>query len=239
MPEMFRILDKVFRVVVTVAVILVVLAMLIGTAFRDRRPPIYFAAETGDTNSIAGWLALGSNVNSFITCYKNGHRYASLLHVAVLGGHPDAVDFLLRRGANPNQFDSSSDPPLRFAIGRDRGTVSSQIVQMLIKAGANPNLPYGSGYHYTPLIDASALGQTQIMKILLDEGADINATNKYGATALHLAGWHPEGINLLLAAGANPNTRDAHGDTPFEYALRIGHTNSAATLANALVRTNP
>src|SRR5437016_1315108 len=126
-----------FRILLVLALALVGLVLVAAYIFRDKRPAVYSAAEHGDTNAIAQYLASGSNVNGSFICYKNGHRYASLLHIAVLGDHPDAVDFLVKKGADPNQPDSSGDPPLHLAIG---GSGDEALVRILIKAGADPNL---------------------------------------------------------------------------------------------------
>lgn len=59
-----------------------------------------------------------------------------------------------------------------------------------------------------------------IVKALLDEGADVNATNSSKATVLMLARADGDAplIAVLLKAGANPNIRDASGNTAYDYA---------------------
>lgn len=60
-------MEKLFRTFLVIACLLVVVAMLIPAWFGDKRPRVYFAAERGDTNYIADYLASGSNVNA-LTC---------------------------------------------------------------------------------------------------------------------------------------------------------------------------
>src|SRR5206468_78457 len=110
-----------------------------------------FAAEGGDTNALAQYLALDSNVNDPVVCYLYGHRYAPLLHVAARSEQPEAVAFLLKNGADPNLLDSSGDSPLLCVIGRGEGQAGVGILQMLLKAGADPNLKSRSGF-WSPLI---------------------------------------------------------------------------------------
>lgn len=208
---------------------------LVSLIFRDRRPQIYFAAKSGNIRQLAQHVAQITNVNELIVCYISGHRYAPLLSVVVNGGHPDAVEFLLKHGANPNQFDSSDHPPLSAAIGREWNESSRQILEMLLKAGADPNLHYGSEYHYTPLIDAASLGQLEAVRILLSNKADVSATNKVGQTALHLVGRNTELAQVLITAGANPQAPDADGSTPMDYMTRDGYTNTLVVLSNALL----
>jgi len=56
----------------------------------------------------------------------------------------------------------------------------------------------------TPLHYASEHGHTDVIQLLIDHGADIDAKNKWGTTPLHLASshGHTEIVKLLKANGA-------------------------------------
>src|SRR4030043_1674919 len=76
-----------------------------------------------------------------------------------------------------------------------------------------------------PLEMAAQTGQIDIIKFLLENGADVNL-NRVGATALHMAalyGGKTELIALLLEAGADINARTNNGETPLHYAKEAGH----------------
>ena len=66
----------------------------------------------------------------------------------------------------------------------------------------------------TPLMYAAAAGSTEAMKLLLDRGANPNAKNAFGATALMWASGDIDKVRLLLSKGANVNARSDFGRTP-------------------------
>lgn len=73
----------------------------------------------------------------------------------------------------------------------------------------------------TPLIRAGFLGNLTITKELLKRGADINAKNDIGYTALHFAAQegHVDVARQLLAQGADVDPLDVHGNTPLSNAV--------------------
>lgn len=68
----------------------------------------------------------------------------------------------------------------------------------------------------TPLINASMENDVEELKVLLDEGADINETDMDNSTALHWAVYYSsyDAAEFLLQQGANPNTIDLYDSTP-------------------------
>jgi ankyrin repeat protein len=81
------------------------------------------------------------------------------------------------------------------------------MVELLLKHGANVNQADGVGT--TPLMMAAAAGNADVVKVLLDHGADVNAKEHSNEqTALMFAANldRAEVISVLLAHGADPNT---------------------------------
>jgi hypothetical protein len=203
---------------------------------RDRRPPIFHAAEDGDTNAIACYLGFGSNVNTPVLSYRyGGNRDVPLLDIAVANGQLEMVEFLLKNKANPNQSDYSGETPLQWVVGRIKNDVPVEqrlkILKVLIASGADPNRKDSDHYGYTPLIHAAEFGELEMVKALLAAGAHVNATNNEGITALHFAD-NAEIARFLIDAGANPNAHAVGGETPAQTAVRLGNLNVLTFLTN-------
>ena len=84
------------------------------------------------------------------------------------------------------------------------------------------------------LVESVALGDTAIVRALLDAGVDVDSRRGDGATALHLAAFdgNAELVEELLARGADLSLRDGVYDgTPSGWAQAGGHENLAKRLA--------
>ena len=66
---------------------------------------------------------------------------------------------------------------------------------------------------------AVTFGQKEIAELLIDKGADVNASSG-GETPLHEAALfgHKEIVELLIGKGADLNAKDEDGDTPLDFA---------------------
>ena len=78
-------------------------------------------------------------------------------------------------------------------------------VRRLLEAGADPN--EGSGF-YTPLAVAAARGNTPLVSLLLEAGANAD----WHAVQVAAFGNHAKTVRVLLAAGVDPN--GPRGETP-------------------------
>ncbi len=87
-------------------------------------------------------------------------------------------------------------------------------------------------YYYTPLIVGSAWGRTEAVRLLLNEGADINNTDGDKQTALFLACWNKreEVIRILLKSGADVEKTNVNQETPLILAVRHNYPPSIVRL---------
>jgi ankyrin repeat protein len=99
-----------------------------------------------------------------------------------------------------------------------------------LKHGADPNARHpdeiNDEYSYTPLQLSCFTREIELIRILLENGADPNEKSDYnGGTSLHIAVIkdNEEIVKLLLEFGANPNEQNRFGHTPLHIAS--GHNN--------------
>jgi ankyrin repeat protein len=106
------------------------------------------------------------------------------------------------------------EPPIDVRLVGAASMGDPASVRLALARGADPNCqPHG----FTPLMAAAYSGDLATVRILLDAGADARATGPCGNTALHIAvDINPRApiVEMLLAAGADPNAPTRSGITP-------------------------
>lgn len=141
--------------------------------------------------------------------------------------------------ARPSQSEEAGLSLLDEVVRGDAGRVKA-----LIEAGADVNVP-GEWLGYTPLHWAAAGGHVDVIKLLLDNGAHVDARTtpipplmaKTQLTPLHLAARSDRlgAVEALLEAGAEVNARDFLGETSLHAAFTNYATHTAAVVY-ALIR---
>ena len=144
-----------------------------------------------------------------------GSNGETALHYAAYYGKTDMVRLLIESGANVNIRDidehnglSSGSTPLALAARETFSENSSEVVDALLTAGADPNIQDDDGN--TPLINAvrshsEYFSTLEHVAKLVEAGADLEIKNVKGDTALMcaLGGDHDELVKLLRDAGAS------------------------------------
>ena len=169
-------------------------------------------------------------------------RIQSALAIATINCHTDIVQYLISEGAPVNAQDRCGVTALMLACYIEH----SEMVHILLNNGANPNLQdkdnftalhiicskqmqaagiellhaYSLDHRATP----SFTRDTTILAMILSAGADINAQNAEGSTALLAAAkyGYKEGVSMLLNAGANVNIQNTIGSTALLEAAENG-----------------
>jgi hypothetical protein len=122
-------------------------------------------------------------------------------------------------------------------------------MRLLLAAGADPTV--ATAQNATPLMAVSGVGYVygshvtesialEATRFLLDQGADINATNAAGYTALHAAVTRGADtiVEFLASRGANLNVKDRKAWTPLviaEGVYEIGFFNRYPSIAALLL----
>ena len=179
------------------------------------------ALAVGDLATLETLLSSGFNPN-----LPDSHGQTPL-YLALTTNQAGVVELLLRWHADPNG---------RLKSGRDNGQFAFTPLQFAAQQGdlrmASKLIAAGAELNAVGVAGRSALHfaggrRLDIMQLLIEKGADVNARDTEGASPLDYAVWSGslDAVAVLLAHGARLNEPEAvTGATPINEAAFQGHT---------------
>ena len=190
--------------------------------FQSRDRAFFKAAKLGDALLLRKLLDKGIHVNIRETCSS-----ATALHLAAMNGRYKAVQLLLSRGADIHAGDADHATVLHQAALKGH----EHILLMLLDSGAHIESK-------TFLTGSTALlyAATEIVvRLLFEDGADINSTNNYGVTPLIRAAKDNQKavVRFLLDNGAMISAVDDGGNTALDWAQIRDHKEIVGLLQEA------
>lgn len=205
---------------------------------RQGRTPLILAAKSDSSAGIVRlMLAKGADPN-----VKDSRGETALL-LAAGTGDTETMRLLMAKGADVNTANAQGDTPIMFAaLGN-----SLDAVKLLLAKGANVNAATTS-YHtvrhgqiplikLTALIYAAPYASPELVRTLIEAGANVNAQDARGLSPLMVAvateRQDLEIVRMLLRAGADVNLKSALGETALDWAEKFGHPAVLAALRAA------
>ncbi len=164
----------------------------------DGSTALLWAAHWNDLETADVLLRVGADANAV------NDLGMTPLSQACVNASTELVALLLNAGAKPNTAVGTGETPLMTCAKSG----SAAAIQMLIAHDAGVNAKESS-QNQTALMWAAAEHHPDVVKILIEAHADLQAHTKQGFTALHFAAREgdQESARLLLAAGVDVNIR--------------------------------
>lgn len=199
------------------------------TAKYNGYKPLVFSIKQ-HCNAFAKYLIeQGANIEQTDDYFWNPLRAAALV------GNKEMLKFLIKNGADVNAQNIFGWNALHNAIRPYDLKKDDDLdnVKLLVENGANVNITADSK---TPLMLSVSRGNNEILNFLIDNGADVNAQDVNGDTALHNACDYTKGnfaiVESLINADANLNILNKAGQSALYYATKFGYYDIAKLLIN-------
>src|SRR6187401_3102421 len=143
---------------------IVALAVALSVGIHAAESPVADAAARGDREAVKTLLKQAADVNA-----AQGDGMTAL-HWAAMNGDLELAQMLIFAGANVRATTRlGTYTPLYLASQQGHG----KVIQALVKAGGD--VKAGTPNGTTPLMVAAASGEVEAVRVLIDNGADVNA----------------------------------------------------------------
>lgn len=181
---------------------------------KSGKTPLMFACRRGNVRMVETLLAAGAAIND-----STEFGETSLCH-SIDSGKLSVVELLLNNGASLDCGKQIKTSPLTRACKNG----NKAIVEFLLSKGA---VKYIDGE--PALTEAVKSRDGEIVKLLLNAGVDVDARSFCFAAGLG----NRKMVKDFLKAGANPNMKAKHGETPLSMAVLSGKVNMVKLLLRA------
>ncbi|XP_057334513.1 putative ankyrin repeat protein RF_0381 [Microplitis mediator] len=179
--------------------------------------PLHTAIESLNNEAIKLLIDKGADVNA--ACDDEIRTGCTPLHLAIETNNEEIVELLVKKNVDVNAKIKLFSWPIFSAstLGNPK------IIETLIRHGADINLPVEDKdspyYRFTSLLIAVIFKHRQAVKILIENGANIDAVTDQEDTALHLAVLHPDDeiVQELLNAGIDVNKLNSENKIALDY----------------------
>ncbi|KAG7405839.1 Ankyrin-2 [Fusarium oxysporum f. sp. rapae] len=141
----------------------------------------------------------------------------SAMQSAAQDGHVEVVWRLVERGADfASRTNENMSLPLAAVYSGDIKTT-----KLALDINGSDGINSFTTDGVSPLIVACLMNKPDLVKTLVENGGDVNATGAEGYTALHAAAAkdYKEIVIFLLGHGADPNAQDMYFGTPYTRAV--------------------
>ncbi|WP_026842040.1 ankyrin repeat domain-containing protein [Citrifermentans bremense] len=190
--------------------------------FTGKQLEAYKLAQQGETEQLLNLVKTGVNVNT------PGQQQLTLLGLAVITAHRQAIINLMRAGADPNQVIPDAGSPAVFAISMHYTPPKTAALEALLDAGYNPNqiLSHGTPYMFF----FADFNHWPGLKLALRRGGDVNVRRSNGESLLTyvIEGGDYAQARELVDMGADVAARGTRGETPLksiEFKIKEGSPN--------------
>jgi len=169
--------------------------------------PLYLAIELDDLFLLETLLSKGAKIN------HKSNGVTPLARAAELN-RPKVVAFFIKNGAKITEPNDNGETPLYIAMQKGYDVVAGILLSKSADPSGDANWQNQIG---TPLLHlATEKGNPAIVRVLINYGAEVDATDYMDNTALCIAAelGHLEVIRTLIQNNANVSHQNMKGDTP-------------------------
>jgi ankyrin repeat protein len=142
------------------------------------------------------------------------------LHEACIKGSASLIEMLVNAGADPAARDKSGQTPIDLALAyKNRGAIAALEHLALDRRDCRETVDLA-------MQSATLRGRSELARLLIEGGFDINQPSPGGGTYLHQAALRGQKkiVQLFLERGAQVNALDETGGTPLHDAALAGNT---------------
>ena len=216
---------------------------------RTGKTALHVASRIGDKKAVKALLEHGADTHILDEQGLSPHDYADSLSMRILlmtekktpkdnlktlfyaihANKSEEFNYLLSKEIDLNGHQQKTGlTALHLAAVNDR----TNMLEALLKHGANTEARESSELNSTPIYLASQFGKTLSVKILLEYGANVNARTENKWTALHIASLTDKYnvVETLLEHGADVDIQNELGETALSLASSSGHLRLAKIL---------
>lgn len=187
-----------------------------GMTQQEKDEALFDAIRDDDIQQIETLIAVGANVNQI----NNANGYSPLT-ITVLRNNAETFTILLEAGADVTIVDKAENNLLHHAAYSN----SPLIAQELLKHEEIDLEHQRTRYSFTPLLVAAFEGSAEVVTLLIENGANIEAGDAWGDTPLNVAAWNGklDTVKLLVELGAEVDATNSQGHTALSHSRSQNH----------------